>query len=177
MPALPLTRAELLLALAALAACTAPTGTTSPRTSPTTVPAPATASPSVVATTPAVTTPAASPTQLTLGGRAPRSAAQGFGLVRPSAIDFGSHPTTVLRDVTWQSWGGAEARGSAQAVWIGPGRSTAEGVFESAQVRAYGVGSCGGQPAYTRLQWTFPGHESPSEQPTAFDLCTGEAVG
>ena len=69
------------------------------------------------------------------------------------------------------------ARGTAEAIWVGPNQSTAGGTFEPAEVRAYAVGKCGTQPAYTRLQWTFPGKDPAAEQPAAFDLCTGDAVG
>ncbi len=158
-------------------AATAPATTSPASTAPATTAPPATKAPQATKAPPATTAPQASPAQLTLGGKAPRSASTGFGQVRPKAIDFGNHPTTVLRDVTWQSWGGAEARGTAEAIWVGPNQSTAGGTFEPAEVRAYAVGKCGTQPAYTRLQWTFPGKDPAAEQPAAFDLCTGDAVG
>lgn len=184
-------RSLVALLLIPLAACSAPNAST---------PSPAVSTPAAPVTTPATTTtatttppatatltPPASPTALSptapasivLGANLPHASSEkGFGETEPGEVDFGNHPTTILRNVVWNTWGGQTATGTGEAIWIGPGQSTAEGTWRPTVIEASEVGTCPQAPdqqAYTRLRWMFEDVEG-EEQPTPFDLCTGEAV-
>lgn len=172
------------LLIISLASCAAPAASTP------TPAAPAPPSPTASVTTPATTAtapPAASetaaapsaPSPIVLGADLPSSSSEkGFGEAQPREVDFGNHPTTILRNVVWDSWGGENATGTGEAIWVGPGQSTAEGSWEPTVIRAWGIGTCPQAPdrqAYTMIQWDFERVEE-GEQPTPFDLCTGDSV-
>jgi hypothetical protein len=84
------------------------------------------------------------------------ASAVGFGQVRPAEISLGGDPTGVLTGITWQSWGGDTATGTGTGTYVGPNRSTAQGMQETATVVASDLGSCGGGPAYQQVKWYFP---------------------
>lgn len=187
----------LLLSLAGCATPTAPAPATQPpTTTPSVAPTPAQtpstppSTPAPVEPTPATTpatagTPATRPSppakpsrtpaqKVVLGGDLKGTADKGMGTVKPSYIDFGGHPTTILRKVKWTSWGGDVATATAEAMWIPPGKATVDAQWEKASVRAEKIGTCNGKRAYTRLVWTFPGKKG--EQPVPFDACTGISI-
>ncbi|QIK71859.1 hypothetical protein G7070_05685 [Propioniciclava coleopterorum] len=135
--------------------------------------------PATVAPSPAGTTRSPSPERptaagLVLGADLPGKADEGLGTAKPRTVDFGNHPTTILRGITWKSWGGDTATGTAEAMWLAPGKPTAEATWEKATVTASRPGTCGGKRAYTRLTWRFPGKSG--EQPIPFNACTGEGI-
>lgn len=100
----------------------------------------------------------------------------GIGAARPPSVDFGGHPTTVLRGLVWRDWGHSEARATGQGVYVGPDQSTAEGTWQEAEVIASALGTCGEGRSYTRLRWYFPQHEADSPDNLGWDLCTGEYI-
>ncbi len=160
--------------------------TVSPSSGPTTTQAPPTASAPVTTaapprpSSPATRKPAPSPSrtnppsQVVLGADLPGRNDVGLGTARPASVNFGGHPTTILRQVTWTSWGGTTATGTAEAMWVAPGQSTVDATWQKAKVTASAIGTCAGKRAYTRLVWTFPG--KPGEQPVPFNACTGISI-
>lgn len=193
-----LTSALAASALLALSACSAPgtppaspstPATTPPAATPTattpaaSAPAAPTAAPRSIATASAAPprtpghTPRPSPTSaagLVFGADLPGSTDRGFGQVRPSAIDFGNHATTIIEDIAWASWGDAEAVGTGRAAYVAEGDSTAGATQETARVRLWQPGTCAGEPAFTRITWTFP--DKPPGKVATFDACSGTSI-
>jgi hypothetical protein len=80
----------------------------------------------------------------------------GYGTARPSELDADGDGTSVVEDITWQSWGGATATGRGTATWVPPTGSLAEGVETAAVVVASDLGDCHGRLGYRRVGWYFP---------------------
>lgn len=101
----------------------------------------------------------------------------GFGSVKPSEINYGGDPTSAVSGVRWSSWGGSRAVGHGSAYWVWPGWCTACGsVRLPATVVAWSLGSCGGHPAYRRVEWFFPTRGEVYDPLLATgDLCTGKS--
>jgi hypothetical protein len=96
---------------------------------------------------------AAEESQVTLGSSkfyAPIS--RGFGTVRPKEIFNGGDPSGHVTNITWDSWGGAEATGHGMNAIFKPA-----GGYYATQVRidlsARNVGTCPGEshPSYRQL--------------------------
>lgn len=82
---------------------------------------------------------------------------EGFGHVRPRVVSYGGDPTSLVGGVRWSSWGGPRAVGHGTADWVWPGWCVACGSTQlPATVVAFGLGRCGGHPAYRHVEWYFP---------------------
>jgi len=125
-----------------------------------------------------------SPTSVTLSSTPPPALGAnwpgnggGFGTVMPRMLWNGGDPTGYIRDVTWSTWGGAQAIGHGTSLYVGPDRAVSEGVTESAVIVAFKLGDCGTGPAYTAVEWYFPA-EGQSFDPNVYETtCTGGLVG
>lgn len=80
----------------------------------------------------------------------------GLGEVRPRTIDFGGNSTGVVDGVSWSTWGGVTAQGRGTASFVPAGQANAGGIPTRATVRAYGLTTCDGHPAYRNVTWWFP---------------------
>ena len=114
------------------------------------------------------------PATVVLGADLPGRNDVGLGTARPSSVNFGGHPTTILRKITWAAWGGKTATATGEAMWVPPGKSTVDATWQKAKITASLIGTCDGKRAYTRLAWTFPGKAG--EQPVPFNACTGISI-
>jgi len=81
---------------------------------------------------------------------------KGYGSVRPSTIDNGGDPTGVVTNVSWKSWGGAQAVGSGMAYYDPPNTPVSQSVKEQATVVAFDLGTCDGKYMYQAIEWYFP---------------------
>lgn len=135
----------------ALTATTTEASSTPSTTSPTTAPeTPTTTAPTSGA--PPAPTVDVSSSQPTLGTVwAPNQ--KGYGEIRPTIVFNGGATSGLIEDVTWDSWGGPEARGRGQAydpTFATPGTAPAV-------IVAYDLGSCAGATRYRAVTWYFPG--------------------
>jgi hypothetical protein len=89
-------------------------------------------------------------------GRSQGADSEGFGSARPAIISFGGDPTSVVSDIHWQSWGGAQAVGDGMSTWVWPGTCTGCNRPSQARVVAFDLGRCNGMVSYLRLEWYFP---------------------
>ncbi|HEY2651224.1 MAG TPA: hypothetical protein VGI50_04835 [Solirubrobacteraceae bacterium] len=102
----------------------------------------------------------------------------GFGVARPSAINFNGDPTSFIRKIRWSSWGGNQAVGHGSAGFVWPGFAVADGTrYVSATVVAFDLGTCDGHPAYQREEWYFPQYgETFAEASAGWNICTGKLL-
>lgn len=110
----------------------------------------------------------------TLGGPAP-AGMRGFGEVRPSEVNANGDPTSYALDITWDSWGGAQATGRGTAGWYGPDQFASDTVLLPAVVVATDLGECNGRLAYRSVGWYFPSRGETSLPPGNGyqDICDG----
>jgi hypothetical protein len=106
----------------------------------------------------------------------PPTTARGWGEIRPNVIYNGGDPTGLVKDISWSTWGGAQAIGHGLAVYLAPGASdAAHGVFTSATVVAFDLGKCDGKDAYLAVKWYFPGKVPEPFSSGAFETtCNGQ---
>lgn len=129
-------------------------------------------SPSTSSTSPTSTSISTSVLVPTLGLTTPAKC-QGCGTVQPSLVKILGYSRAGVvfqevdfNDVKWQSWGGSQVRGAAQAFYSGPGE------YAAVTLLAFDLGYCNGAYVYQRLQW-FPSGAPKSY----FNVCTGQGVG
>jgi hypothetical protein len=101
----------------------------------------------------------------------------GFGQARPSTIWLGGDSTTELRNIRWLTWGGTEAVGFGESVWVWPGTCTGCNRLSRARVVAFHLGSCNGQPSYNALEWYFPEYGETFSATKFTNACTQTRVG
>jgi len=163
-----------------------PTPSSTPSSSPVVTPTPVAPKPAPVAPKPAVVTP--KPAVVTLGVRwASNPYMKGYGTARPSAISAGGDGSGDVEDITWDSWGGAQATGTGTAsygagsygtcpAWMAahPGKDCNLRV----PIVAYRLTNCGGHQGYSAVEWYFPqvGQTRDLNQPSyglpSYDICT-----
>lgn len=81
---------------------------------------------------------------------------KGYGSVRPSTIDNGGDPTGIVTDVSWKSWGGAQAIGSGMGYYDPPNVPVFRSTKERTTVVAFDLGTCNGTYMYQAIEWYFP---------------------
>lgn len=99
----------------------------------------------------------------------------GFGEARPSEINANGDGTSVMSGISWDSWGGAEARGRGTANWVPPNGFQSDAVPRPAIVVASDLGECHGHLGYRRVGWYFPTEGETSLAPGGGydDICDG----
>lgn len=97
----------------------------------------------------------------TLGIAHPYQWAEGFGTVRPTSFSFGSTASSTIRQVTWDSWGDAQATGHG-LVFDGVDRPDV-----AVTVVAFDLGDCNGQRVYRQVT------TGKSLQSDAHNVCHG----
>ncbi|MEU6696742.1 hypothetical protein [Pseudonocardia sp. NPDC046786] len=97
---------------------------------------------------------------------------RGLGEPRPALIDLGGTGATgVVRDVSWQDWGGPHATGTGTASYAAPGAPLSAATPQPTTLVASDLGDCGGRTAYRVLTWYFPQYgEVPGARPP-LDVC------
>lgn len=101
------------------------------------------------------------------------SSQQGYGSVRPARISNGGDPTGTIWDVTWSSWGGAQAIGHGTSYWTPLDGTTADSLARPATIVAYQLGMCHGTLMYRAAKWYFPGEGESFEPAGHYDICDG----
>jgi hypothetical protein len=100
----------------------------------------------------------------------------GYGIVEPSELNNNGDPTSVIVQISWNSWGGSEAIGTGTAEYVGPSQTTSQGTDQSATIVAFDLGTCDGRYMYQAVEWYFPQHDE-SFDPTSYEnICTGNFV-
>jgi hypothetical protein len=143
-----------------------------------TVAASAAATPAAPATPVASQAPATPSAAVPVLGRLAGAFAQGqgFGQVRPTKIFNGGDPTGLVTEVTWSSWGGAQAVGSGMSDYVGAGQSVATGKQKPVTVVAFKLGNCHGTLMYKAVEWYFP-KEGQAFNPGQYEnVCAGSYV-
>jgi hypothetical protein len=82
---------------------------------------------------------------------------KGFGTAEPKEIFNGGDPSGSVRDIKWSGWGNPSAIGYG----LNPIFKPHGGYYRKparAELRATGLGKCGSQAAYTRLEIRVPKH-------------------
>ncbi|WP_208601168.1 hypothetical protein [Rhodococcoides fascians] len=80
----------------------------------------------------------------------------GYGEVRPTQVYNGGSPSGSVGEISWQDWGGPEARGSGRALNVAVADSVASAPMADATVVAFDLGDCDGIQAYRSVLWFFP---------------------
>jgi hypothetical protein len=109
-----------------------------------------------------------------LGRSGWRPGIRGYGQVRPKEIFNDGDPTSLVTDITWQSWGGARAVGNGTSLYYS--ETVSGGTEQAARVVAFDPGTCAGEPSYNRVTWFFPQHGQRFPGSFAFNTCTGEHI-
>lgn len=92
--------------------------------------------------------------------------AEGFGTARPGGFSIASTAASTVGDITWQSWGGAEADGQGSSQQNGPGNPKT-----TTLLRAADLGWCDGVWAYRSLVRA----SSPAKlSEGGLDICKGD---
>jgi hypothetical protein len=101
----------------------------------------------------------------------------GYGDVQPALVSNGGDPTGIVSDVSWLSWGGAEAIGQGTSDYVAADQVVADGTEASATIEAFDLGECNGKLAYNAIEWWFPQYGQTFDPNTYIDDCTGAYVG
>ena len=99
--------------------------------------------------------PAIASANVVLGAAAFAPNGSGWGTSEPTEIFNGGDPSGLITDVRWSSWGGSVAVGSGRNPIFKPHG----GYYRRPvpiELKASGLGRCGGQQAYTRLSFREP---------------------
>jgi hypothetical protein len=128
------------------------------------------ASPSTGVPASATASPAATQQVPVLGQS--RTDTQGYGSARPTTLDNGGDPTGVVTNVSWQSWGGAQATGTGLAYYDPPNVPVAQATQEQATVVAFDLGTCQGQYMYQAVEWYFPESGGSFDATNYLDVCS-----
>src|SRR5664280_1965891 len=141
-----------------------PTPVPTPVVTPTPV-VPATPKSPPVAPKPAVVTP--KPAAVVTLGVHWAPGATGYGTGRPSEIATGGDPSGSVSNITWTSWGGAQATGTGTAsygagnygtctAWKAAHPGSPEDCSQRVPIVAYSLSDCNGHPGYHSIEWYFP---------------------
>jgi hypothetical protein len=171
-------------------ACGGGSSATSGAQSPVSSPPVASDTPSPVVTPTAKATPKPAAV-VTLGIHDPSIPYQkGYGTARPTEVSVGGDSSGNVGDITWDSWGGAQATGTGTSGY-GGGRYGACTAFKAAHpgssetceqrvpIVAYNLkDNCGGHPGYNTIEWYFPlaGETRDLTVPAYDNLCTLQDV-
>lgn len=101
----------------------------------------------------------------------------GFAQVRPSKVWLGGDSTSAVLNIHWSNWGGLEAVGSGESVWVWPGTCTGCNPESRARVVAFHLGVCNGHPSYNALEWYFPQYNDKFSPTRFINTCTHADVG
>jgi hypothetical protein len=101
-----------------------------------------------------------------------RPGTQGYGSVRPSALNNGGDPTGIVTNLSWQSWGGSEAVGTGTGYYDAPNEPVAQATPEQATVVAFDLGTCAGQYMYEAVEWYFPESGGSFDSASYLDVCS-----
>jgi hypothetical protein len=116
----------------------------------------------------------------------------GYGTARPSEISSGGDASGSVTNITWDSWGGAQATGTGTASygagsygtctqWLAthPGK---EDCNQRVPIVAYRLGNCNGHQGYNAVEWYFPqaGGTRDLSKPDyglpSYDICSSDGV-
>jgi len=101
-----------------------------------------------------------------------RGATEGYGSARPATISNGGDPTGVVTNVSWQSWGGAQATGTGTAYYDPPNVPVAQSTPEQATVVAFDLGTCDGLYMYQAIEWYFPSSGGSFDASSYLNICS-----
>lgn len=121
----------------------------------------------------AATVAAAAQSTPILGGPSVPRIQQGYGQVRPARIFNGGDPTGLVYGIHWSSWGGAQAIGTGEGLYVGPHEDVAHGQRAVMTIVAFHLGTCRGRAAYDAIEWYSPAHGGTFSSGTYIDACTG----
>lgn len=102
---------------------------------------------------------------------------EGYGAVRPTTVFNGGDPTGMVNNITWSSWGGAEATGTGTALWEADDTSVADALPAPATIVAWDLGPCQGNQVYRAVNWYFPDKGQTLNKSQYINICTGTYVG
>src|SRR5664280_670049 len=114
----------------------------------------------------------------------------GYGTARPSEISSGGDPSGSVSNITWTSWGGAQATGTGTAsygagsygtctAWKAAHPGSSETCDQRVPIVAYNLkASCRGHPGYSAIEWYFPlaGQTRNLSTPSYGDLCSTDLI-
>ncbi len=103
----------------------------------------------------------------------------GLGRARPATIDYGGDPTGIVEKISWSTWGGKTATGRGIGFFVPADQAVAGGIRTPAAIRAYGLTTCDGHPAYRTVIWWFPSKGETFSSAIAqgggnYNLCTDQ---
>lgn len=100
----------------------------------------------------------------------------GFGAVKPATVQYGGDGYSQAQNITWQSWGGAQAIGTGTGWYVPDGQSRDTGSNAPITVVAFNLGTCGGIPAYQSFSWYFPQNGESFNPSYYLNACTGQLI-
>lgn len=96
----------------------------------------------------------------------------GYGSTRPASISNGGDPTGIVTNVSWQSWGGAQAMGTGTGYYDPPNVPVSQSQPEQATIVAFDLGTCGGQYMYRAIEWYFPAFGGSFNASNYLNICS-----
>ncbi|HEY7144592.1 MAG TPA: hypothetical protein VH637_10115 [Streptosporangiaceae bacterium] len=100
----------------------------------------------------------------------------GFGQVRPAMIFNGGDPTGLVTHIVWRSWGQPRAVGTGFSDYPAPGQPVTSGTQQRVTVVAFSLGTCAGRRMYRAVEWYFPQHGQAFDPGRYEDICAGTYV-
>jgi hypothetical protein len=118
----------------------------------------------------------------------------GYGTARPSEISSGGDPSGSVSNITWTSWGFAQATGTGTAsygagnygtctAWKAAHPGSPEDCSQRVPIVAYSLSDCNGHPGYHSIEWYFPlaGQTRDLSKPDyglpTYDICSPDGTG
>lgn len=158
----------------ALASCggvkAGPGAQRSASTSPTSTPTTTTPPPSTTTTPPPSTSTSTPPP--TLGRAGVFLYSTGFGEVMPSSVFLGGEAESAVSQITWSSWGDAEASGKGTGCYYAGTIPAAQCRSEEVTLFAFDLGTCQGTYMYQQLEYVFLEEGETFDPSNGIDICT-----
>jgi hypothetical protein len=95
----------------------------------------------------------------------------GYGQVTPGVVYNGGAPTSLVNQIQWQSWGGAQATGQGFSDDVRAGGPSSPGEYEPATIVAFNLGLCDGSTVYRSVEWFFPGEGQSFDPTQGLNIC------
>lgn len=116
--------------------------------------------------------PVSSPPTLGRSGVYPYST--GFGEVTPSSVFLGGEAESAVSQITWASWGDAQATGTGTGCYYAATTPAYECSREQVTLYAFDLGECQGTFMYQMLEYVFLEEGQTFDPNSGMNICTDQ---
>lgn len=129
---------------------------------------------SVATTGPAVTTTTRPKPIPVLGRSGVYQDSVGFGQMKPRSIFLGGEAESAVVQITWTSWGAAQATGQGTGCYYSGTQLASECTHEQVTLFAFDRGMCERTFMYQKLEYVFKTEGETFDPTHAMNVCTGQ---